>query len=110
MAVEDDKTAQLAAMKRRLGADAADEELIADFYGEALQTVLDYTGRTTTQLNHSLLIAARRLAIVYYNQQADEGETQRVEGGVSRTFEIGIPGSIRSAIAPYRLGRTRRLS
>ncbi|MBW4802881.1 MULTISPECIES: phage head-tail connector protein [Loigolactobacillus] len=110
MAVEDDKTAQLAAMKRRLGADAADEELIADFYDEALQTVLDYTGRTTTQLNHSLLIAARRLAIVYYNQQADEGETQRVEGGVSRTFEIGIPGSIRSAIAPYRLGRTRRLS
>lgn len=110
MAVEDDKTAQLAAMKRRLGADAADEELIADFYDEALQTVLDYTGRTTTQLNHSLLIAARRLAIIYYNQQADEGETQRVEGGVSRTFEIGIPGSIRSAIAPYRLGRTRRLS
>lgn len=110
MAVEDDKTAQLAAMKRRLGADATDEELIADFYDEALQTVLDYTGRTTTQLNHSLLIAARRLAIVYYNQQADEGETQRVEGGVSRTFEIGIPGSIRSAIAPYRLGRTRRLS
>ncbi|MGK4058178.1 phage head-tail connector protein [Loigolactobacillus coryniformis] len=110
MAVGDDKTAQLAAMKRRLGADAADEELIADFYDEALQTVLDYTGRTTTQLNHSLLIAARRLAIVYYNQQADEGETQRVEGGVSRTFEIGIPGSIRSAIAPYRLGRTRRLS
>lgn len=110
MPVEDDKTAQLAAMKRRLGADAADEELIADFYDEALQTVLDYTGRTTTQLNHSLLIAARRLAIVYYNQQADEGETQRVEGGVSRTFEIGIPGSIRSAIAPYRLGRTRRLS
>lgn len=110
MAVEDDKTVQLAAMKRRLGADAADEELIADFYDEALQTVLDYTGRTTTQLNHSLLIAARRLAIVYYNQQADEGETQRVEGGVSRTFEIGIPGSIRSAIAPYRLGRTRRLS
>lgn len=110
MSIDDDKKEQLAAIKRRLGANDDEEPLIADFYDDALQTVLAYTGRTTAELNHALLIAARRLAIVYYNQQADEGETQRVEGGVSRTFEIGIPGSIRSAIAPYRLGRTRRLS
>lgn len=110
MTIDEDKTEQLAALNRRLGATSEDDKaLAADLYDEAVEAVLAYTSRDAKQLNHSLLVASRRLAIVYYNQQADEGETQRTEGGVSRTFEIGIPSSIRSVIAPYRLGKMRRM-
>lgn len=110
MTIDEDKTEQLAALNRRLGAISEDDKALAiDLYDEAVEAVLAYTSRDSKQLNHSLLVAARRLAIVYYNQQADEGETQRVEGGVSRTFEIGIPSSIRSIISPYRLGKMRRM-
>ncbi|MFD1431228.1 phage head-tail connector protein [Lacticaseibacillus yichunensis] len=110
MTTEEDKTEQISAIQRRVGANDADKPLLSDLFDEALAAVLDYTGRTDAQMNHSLMLGARRLAVVFYNQQADEGETQRVEGGVTRAFEVGIPASIRSSIAPYRLGRSRRLS
>jgi hypothetical protein len=110
MTLEDDKAAQVAAVKRRVGADSVEDTLLADLYDEALQAVMDYTGRSELQLTRSLMIAARRYAVVLYNQQGDEGEAARTEGGVARTFETGIPAGIRSAIAPYRLARTRRLS
>lgn len=110
MTFEDDKAQQIAAITRYLGSDAPDQAVLVDLYDDAVQVVMDYTGRTEASMTHSLMIAAKRLAIVYCNQQGDEGESSRTEGGVARTFEVGIPGSIRQAIAPYRLGKTRRFS
>lgn len=99
---------QLAAFKRRVGAVSAEDDLLADIFTDAVQAVLDYTHRTKAE--PALLIAAKRYAIVLYNQQGDEGETIRNEGGVQRTFEMGIPSAIRSSIAPYRLANVRRFS
>lgn len=110
MTFDEDRAQQLAAISRYLGSDAPDKDVMGDLFDDAVQAVIDYTGRTQATMTHSLMIAAKRLAIVYCNQQGDEGESSRTEGGVARTFELGIPGSIRQAIAPYRLGKTRRLS
>jgi hypothetical protein len=100
---------QIDAFKRRVGAEAKEDDFLDDLYSDALVAVEAYTGRTERELNHVLMVAAKRYAIVLYNQQDDEGETERIEGGVTRQFESGIPSSIRSVIAPYRLARTRTM-
>ena len=68
---------------------------------------VESTGRD--RLTMPVAISAKRLAIVMYNQLDDEGETKRVEGGIERDFETGIPANIRASLNPYRVVRTRRL-
>ncbi|KRO16516.1 hypothetical protein IV56_GL001106 [Lacticaseibacillus saniviri JCM 17471 = DSM 24301] len=105
--LDDEKAIQLVQLQARVGANS-DDDVLSGYFDDAIQAVLDFTGQS--QPNKALLIAAKRLAVVYWNQQADEGETQRTEGGVSRTFEVtGIPSSIRSSLMPYRVAKTRSL-
>ncbi|KRM06970.1 hypothetical protein FC89_GL000279 [Liquorilactobacillus ghanensis DSM 18630] len=105
-----DKAGQLTKLYARLGvaADSNDAAVVSDMFDDAIQMCLDYTGRAN--LTAPILIQAKRLAIVMYNQQADEGEIERIEGSVTRTFETGIPASIRSSLAPYRVGKVRGFS
>jgi hypothetical protein len=105
-----DTAGQLAKLYARLGitADSDDAAVVSDMLDDAIQICLDYTGRT--DLTTPILIQAKRLAIVMYNQQANEGETARSEGGVSQTFETGIPANIIAALTPYRVGKVRGFS
>lgn len=105
-----DKAGQLTKLYARLGltTDSDDAAVVSDMLDDAIQICLDYTGRT--DLTTPILIQAKRLAIVMYNQQADEGETARSEGGVSQTFETGIPANILAALTPYRVGKVRGFS
>lgn len=104
-----DKAGQLTKLYARLGvtADSSDATVVSDMFDDAIQMCLDYT---KSALSDPILIQAKRLAIVMYNQQADEGETARSEGGVSRTFETGIPANILAALTPYRVGKVRGFS
>lgn len=52
----------------------------------------------------------RDLARIRYNQMGNEGETSRSEGGVSQSFEEGIPKKIRSILNRYRVAKSVRLS
>lgn len=104
-----DKVGQLAKLYSRLCIDASSEDatIVSDMFDDAIQMCLDYT---KSALSDPILIQAKRLAIVMYNQQANEGETARSEGGVSQTFETGIPANIRASLSRYRVAKTRRFS
>lgn len=104
-----DKTGQLTKLYARLGinADSSDATVVSDMFDDAIQMCLDYT---KSALSDPIMIQAKRLAIVMYNQQANEGETSRSEGGVSQAFETGIPANIRASLSRYRVAKTRRFS
>lgn len=106
MTPEEIKQIQLDKLYKRIDVEPSDE-VLADCFDDAIQLCLDYTGRD--RLTMPVAISAKRLAIVMYNQLDDEGETKRVEGGVERDFETGIPANIRASLNPYRVVRTRRL-
>lgn len=105
-----DKVGQLTKLYSRLGIDANSDDtvVVSDMFDDAIQMCLDYTNHI--DITTPILVQAKRLAIVMYNQQANEGETARSEGGVSQTFETGIPANIRAALSPYRVAKTRRFS
>ncbi|AVK60534.1 hypothetical protein C5Z25_01560 [Lactobacillus sp. CBA3605] len=102
-----DKVGQLAKLYTRLDitADSGEALKVSDMFDDAIQMCLDYT---QSKLTNPILIQAKKLAIVMYNGQGTEGEVSRSEGGVSQTFETGIPSNIRVALAPYRVAKTRR--
>lgn len=104
-----DKDGQLKKLMTRLRVEtsSSDGQIVADLFDDAIQMCLDYT---QSKLTDAILIQAKRLAIVMYNQQGDEGESSRAEGGVSQTFETGIPANIQASLARYRVAKTRRFS
>ena len=104
-----DKAGQLAKLYTRLSLkpDSSDAAVVSDMFDDAIQMCLDYTrGKESTPV----LIQAKKLAIIMYNEQGTEGETSRTEGGVSQSFEVGMPSAIKTALAPYRVAKTRRFS
>ncbi|MDN7040026.1 phage head-tail connector protein [Lactiplantibacillus plantarum] len=102
-----DKAGQLTRLYTRLGVekDTPDAAVVDDIFDDAVQTCLDYT---RSSLSTPILIQAKRLAIIMYNEQGTEGEASRSEGGVSQSFELGLPNIIKTALAPYRVAKTRR--
>lgn len=102
-----DKAGQLKKLLARLDVEADETAAVSDMFDDAIQMCLDYT---QSELTTAVLIQAKRLAIVMYNQQGDEGESSRSEGGVSQTFESGIPDNIRASLSHYRVAKTRRFS
>ncbi len=101
------KAEQLTKLYARLDLkpDSSDAAVIADMFDDAIQMCLDYT---RGNLSKPVLIQAKRLAIIMYNEQGTEGEASRSEGGVSQSFELGLPNIIKTALAPYRVAKTRR--
>lgn len=94
---------QLTKLKIKLGislGDTSQDNLLNLYLEDAESTILELThflelpdGLSSTQID---------LAIVYYNQQGIEGQTSHSEGGVSRSFEEGIPESIMKKIRSAR--------
>lgn len=85
----------------------SDEALMIDLIEEAVALVLDYTGQK--KLVGNLAIYVKRLAIVNYNRLGLEGETQRIEGGVTNYLETGIPKDIRQGLNQYRIAKVTKL-
>lgn len=70
---------------------------------DATALVLDYTNRDTLEPN--MLVYTKQLATISYNQEGNEGEASRSEGGVSQTFLTDIPDGIKRSLNKYRLGK-----
>lgn len=81
---------------------------LEDIYDDAVLEALNYCNVDTVEIGMSASI--RDLAKIRYNQEGIEGELSRSEGGVSQTFEEGIPKRIRSSLNRYRKGTVGRLS
>lgn len=85
----------------------SDHDLVTDLVKEASAQVLDYTGQT--KLVGNLDVYVKRLAVINYNRLGLEGETQRVEGGVTNYLETGIPKDVRQGLNRYRIAKVTKL-
>lgn len=83
--------------------DADKVSYITGFYEDAKAEVLDYCYRDDVVGNMASSI--RRLAVIRYNQEGNEGESSRSEGGVSQSFEEGMPKSLRASLNRYRVAK-----
>ncbi|WP_413487022.1 phage head-tail connector protein [Carnobacterium maltaromaticum] len=81
--------------------------VLTDDLADALSDVLDYTNRDV--LVGNMPTSVKDLYIIRSNQEGNEGETSRSEGGVSQAFEEGIPKRIRSKLNRYRMARMRSM-
>lgn len=70
---------------------------------DAAVLILDYTNRDI--MIDPLWVYARQLATVAYNQEGNEGESSRSEGGVSQNFIDDIPSNIKHGLNRYRVGK-----
>ncbi|GGC87837.1 phage head-tail connector protein [Enterococcus wangshanyuanii] len=84
-----------------------DKLVLADDLEDALVDCLDYCNRDTLIGNMSSSV--KDLYMIRFNQEGNEGETSRTEGGVSQTFETGIPLKIRTKLNRYRIASVRSL-
>ncbi|MDO5882536.1 MAG: phage head-tail connector protein [Ligilactobacillus animalis] len=102
----DQKVAEMVtAVSTRLN--ISDHDLVTDLVKEASAQVLDYTGQTN--LVGNLDVYVKRLAVINYNRLGLEGETQRVEGGITNYLETGIPKDVRQGLNRYRIAKVTKL-
>lgn len=87
--------------------DETKKQILADDLESALAEVLNYCNREV--LVGTMANSVKDLYISNRNMEGVEGETSRSEGGVSQSFETGIPLKIRSSLNRYRLGSVKRL-
>ena len=90
--------AQIEKLKARIS--GADDTLISQLLDDAQNEILDYCNRDVLLTKMEGL--QRELAIAYYNRRGSEGESSRSEGGVSVSYSIEIPESIKSRLNAYR--------
>nr|DAI90150.1 MAG TPA: Head Tail Connector Protein [Caudoviricetes sp.] len=79
--------------------------VLADDLKDAVIDALDYCNRDTIMGN--MASAVKDIYIFRRNIEGVEGETSRSEGGVSQSFEVGIPRKIRSKLNRYRVAKVR---
>lgn len=110
MAQSYDRAAEIEKFVRYLGKasmDATEQSFLDDIYDDAAMEALGYCNRDDIHVGMSTSI--RDLAKIRYNQQGSEGELSRSEGGISQTFEDGIPRKIRSQLNKYRVAKVGRI-
>lgn len=99
---------ELDKLKARLGIiDDKQDNKLSVLLEDAEDEALGYTNRD--KILPGMLGSIRELAVIKFNIDGNEGETSRTEGGVSQTFEMGIPKNIKSKLNRYRLGHMRSL-
>lgn len=94
---------QLDKMKIKLGislSDTTQDDLLKLYLEDAENEILELTHLDT--IPDKLLSTQVELAIIYYNKQGIEGQVSHGEGGISRSFEEGIPKNIMKKILAYR--------
>lgn len=90
-------------MKRLDGVKQEDKSKIKGLLEDAIILILDYTNQP--EMNDNLYYYARQLVVISWNQEGNEGETSRSEGGVSQTFISDIPEKLKSGLNRHRLGK-----
>lgn len=95
---------------QRLGAtpDTAESRMVDDLYEDAVATILDFTHRDS--MTGNMATYAKQLTVVAYNRLDTEGETERVEGNISRYFVTDIPEEIQKPLRRYRVASFKGLS
>lgn len=95
---------ELEKLKARLGIKGNDEDVnLTVILEDAEDDALGYTNQE--KVIGGMKSAIRDLAIVRYNQEGNEGETARSEGGISHSFEEGIPLKIKTKLDRFVLGK-----
>ena len=92
-------------MDRLDGVHEEERPKIKGLLEDAIILILDYTARTIEQMNDCLYYYARQLVVITWNQEGNEGDTARSEGGVSHTFITDIPDKLKSGLNNHRLGK-----
>lgn len=82
-------------------------KVLSDDLKDALADVLDYTNQDV--LIGNMISSVKDMMIIRYNQEGNEGESSRSEGGVSQYFETGIPKKVKSKLNRYRVANVRSL-
>lgn len=82
-------------------------KVLSDDLKDALADVLDYTNQDV--LIGNMVSSVKDMMIIRYNQEGNEGESSRSEGGVSQSFETGIPKKVKSKLNRYRIANVRSL-
>lgn len=106
-----DRDEELLKFYRSIGKPEPTEEAaepLVDIYDDAMSEVLGYCNRD--EVVPGVATSIRDLAKIRYNQEGAEGESSRSEGGVSQSYEEGIPRRIRSVLNRYRQAKVRRLN
>lgn len=80
-----------------------DEVKAINLINDAVILVLDYTNQD--KMLDSMWLYARQLATITFNRESTEGESSRLEGGVSQSFIEDIPLNIQRGLNRYRLGK-----
>ncbi|SHH56181.1 phage head-tail connector protein [Sporanaerobacter acetigenes] len=94
---------QLDRLKIKLGVslgDTDEDNLLNLYLEDAENEILELTH--LDKIPSNLLSTQIDLAIIMYNKQGIEGQTSHSEGGISRSFEEGIPESIMKKIRSAR--------
>ncbi|MDA9470581.1 phage head-tail connector protein [Enterococcus sp. 5H] len=87
----------------RLGTEVSESEKIKGMLEDAVILILDYTNRD--KMTDQLYYYARQLVVITWNQEGNEGEASRSEGGVSQSFITDIPEKLKAGLNNYRLGK-----
>ncbi len=94
---------QLDRLKIKLGIpldDVNEDNLLSLYLEDAEDEILELTH--LEEIPKKLLPTQIDLAIIMYNKQGIEGQISHSEGGISRSFEEGIPESIMKRIRSCR--------
>ena len=100
---EEQVTKHAEALVVRLEAAADETEKIKGMLEDAVILVLDYTNRD--KMTDQLFYYARQLVVITWNQEGNEGEASRSEGGVSQSFITDIPEKLKAGLNNHRLGK-----
>lgn len=94
-----------ALIERLDDADENDRGKIKGLLEDAIFLILGYTNRQQDELVNDLYYYARQLVVISWNQEGNEGESSRSEGGISQTFITDIPDKLKSGLNAYRVGK-----
>lgn len=89
----------------RLELEDSDLEKMKGLLEDAVFLILGYTNRSQTEFIDDLFYYARQMVIISWNQEGNEGESSRSEGGVTQTFLTDIPDKLKHGLNAYRLGK-----
>lgn len=101
---------QLIKLVGKFGVDEEDTQAVADVRDHlemAEQIAMSHCNRA--DIVEGMAPAIRYIATTFYNEEGSEGESSRSGGGVSRSFDEGIPYKAKSMLSSYRLANARKL-
>lgn len=89
----------------RLETEESDLDKMKGLLEDAIFLILGYTNRKSDEFVDELFYYARQMVVICWNQEGNEGESSRSEGGVSQTFLTDIPEKLKHGLNAYRLGK-----